>query len=282
MAQKILINYANKAFKKSQKLNTKTGLSVGNFDKAIEYGPKDIDKKFYNKNKHILTQIPGGGFWLWKPYIILKTLMKKNIKDGDFIFYADSGSHFIDKIDPLIDLSKKYKQDIIPFTNKEADIEKTRTKKDAFLLMRLDSTKYTNTPQRGSGFILLKKSKKSIKFFKEFLKYAQDERIITDAPNKLGRNYPGFMGNRHDQSIFSPLSKKHNLKAFRQPFITSQEEGNFFSDKYNQIVILTRKSNRTILEKIKYQKACSRNIIDFLRRVIKIIYKSITRKKGKK
>ena len=51
MAKKILINYANKAFKKAQKLNSKTGLGVGNFDRVIEYSPKDIDKKFYEKNE---------------------------------------------------------------------------------------------------------------------------------------------------------------------------------------------------------------------------------------
>jgi hypothetical protein len=209
--------------------------------------------------------------------------MKKEIKNGDYIFYADSGSHFINKIDFLVNLSKKHKQDILPFTCYNADAEKTRTKRDAFILMKLDSKKYTDTLQRGPGFILIKKSKKSIKFFKEFLKYAQDERIITDMPSTLGKDYPGFVENRHDQSIFSLLSKKYNLKVFRQPFETKKKKGDLFPDEYPQIVVLTRKSNRSILEKIKYQKACSKNLPDFSKKMAKIIIKTALRKnKAKK
>jgi len=266
MAQKILINYANDAFKESQKKNTKTGLGIGNFDRAIEYSPKDIGEKFYKKNKHILNQVRGAGYWLWKPYVILKTLMRKDVKSGDFIFYADSGSHFIDKIDHIINSTKKYKQDVIPFTNREAEIEKTRTKRDAFILMGLDSKEYANTQQNGPGFILLRKSPSAIKFFKEFLKFAQDERIITDKPSTLGKDYPGFIENRHDQSIFSLLTKKYKLRVFRHPF-TKDAGGNRFQDKYPQIVDLTRKSNRSFLEKIRYQKECAGSGADFIQRL---------------
>lgn len=274
--KKILINYANDAFKKAQKLNSKTGIEVGGFDKVIEYGPKDIDKKFYEKNKHILTQLRGGGYWLWKPYIILKTLKRKDVKEGDYVFYADSGSYFINKIDYLINLSKKYNQDIIPFGTKDKKyLEKYWTKRDAFILMKLDDKKYIETRQIGATFILIKKSKKSKKFFREFLEYAQDERIITDMPSKLGKNYPGFIENRHDQSIFSLLAKKYNLRAFRQPFETDEKKGNLFPDRYPQIVVLTRKNNRNLIEKIKYQRACSKNILDFIVRIIKISIQKI-------
>ncbi len=135
---KILINYSDKNFKTSQKLNSKTGMGIGNFDRFIEYSPEDIDKKFYQKNEHILTQLRGGGYWLWKPYIILKTLQRKDVKYGDYIFYLDSGAYFINKIDYIIDLSKKYSQDIIPFAEKNGDLEKVRTKTDMFITMDLD------------------------------------------------------------------------------------------------------------------------------------------------
>lgn len=275
MFKKILINYANDAFKASQKKNSKTGMDIGGFDRVIEYSPEDIDKKFYEKNRHILDKVRGAGYWLWKPYIILKTLKKKDVKDGDFIFYSDSGAYFVERIDHLLYLAKKYKQDVLVFSNVGADIEKTRTKRDVFILMKLDYKKYADTPQRGPGFILIKKSKMSIGFFEEFLKYGQDERIITDKPSCLGKNYPGFIENRHDQSIFSLLSKKYKFKAFRQPFQRPEDGGNLFLDKYPQIVVLTRKSNRDFFEKIKYQLACSHGGNDFLRRIFKIIKRSL-------
>ena len=51
--KKILINYANDAFKEAQKLNSKTGRSVGKFDKVIEYSPKDIDRMYRFLKKHL-------------------------------------------------------------------------------------------------------------------------------------------------------------------------------------------------------------------------------------
>jgi hypothetical protein len=268
MVKRFLINYANEAFKESQKVNTQTGKEVGGFDKVVEYSPKDIDKKFYERNKHILTQLRGGGYWLWKPYIILKTLQRKDIKNGDFIFYADSGSYFINKIDYLTILCKKYNQDVLPFSTKSGAKEKIWTKRDSFILMNLGGEKYENSPQYGTGFILIRKSSFSIRFFKEFLKYAQDERVITDSPSKLGIECNGFKENRHDQSVFSLLSKKYHLKFFRQPWQIGNSEINLFEDKYPQILVSTRKNNRTFIEKIKYQKACSKNRRDFITKLV--------------
>src|SRR5437762_81793 len=107
---KILINYADRKFYESQKKNSMTGLNVGGFDKVIQYSRKDIDPEFCNKNKHIINYPKGAGYWIWKPYIILKTL--ENTKEGDYIFYCDAGSHFVNSIDHLI---KQMEQDIMPF-----------------------------------------------------------------------------------------------------------------------------------------------------------------------
>jgi len=276
-SKKILINYANDAFKKAQKLNSKTGLEVGGFDRVIEYSPKDIDRKFYEKNKHILTQLRGGGYWLWKPYIILKTLMRKDIKKGDYIFYSDSGAYFINKIDYLAPLFKKYGQDIIPFTTKNSPKEKIWTKRDAFILMDCDSKRYTDTPQIGGGFIFLRKSKQAITFFKDFLDYAQKDNLLTDSQSRLGKDYKGFKENRHDQSIFSLLTKKHNLRLFRQPWQVGNKEIKFWGDTYPQILVSTRKNNRSLFEKVKYQKACSKNERDFILKILKMIIRKILR-----
>ncbi len=58
---KLLINYANQVFHKSQKLNSKTGKEVGLFDEVISYSVKDIDQGFYRKNKNILNKKRGNG-----------------------------------------------------------------------------------------------------------------------------------------------------------------------------------------------------------------------------
>ena len=40
----------------------------------IVFDKKDISLEFRGKNREILEEKRGGGYWLWKPYIIWKTL----------------------------------------------------------------------------------------------------------------------------------------------------------------------------------------------------------------
>ena len=110
---KLLINYANYLFRESQRLNTTSGKEIGLFDEVISYSPSDIDPNFFKKNRKILVQKKGNGYWLWKPYLIKKTL--ESMKYGDFLFYCDSGAYFINSVDPLIDISQETGQEIIVF-----------------------------------------------------------------------------------------------------------------------------------------------------------------------
>ena len=90
------------------------------------------------------------------------------------------------------------------------------TKRDAFVLTGCDSPEYTHTPQRVAAFILMRNSDFSRSFIQEWLDYVQDPRIVTDCENQLGlENYPGFIENRHDQTVLSLLVKKHKLPTLR-------------------------------------------------------------------
>jgi len=211
---KIAINYANDRFLKQQKYNTKTAYKKGKFDKVIEYGPNNIDIDFYKKYSYLVKQTKGSGYWIWKPYIIHKTLNEISI--GDYLFYCDSGAYYINKIDYLIECMENSKQDIMIF--ELPLIEKQWTKRDAFILMDCDEAKYTDDNQRLASFILIKKSDFTVMFINEYLKFCEDPRILTDQQNVCRKdNYDCFIDHRHDQSILSLLSKKYDLKAFRDP-----------------------------------------------------------------
>ena len=210
---KILINYATPEFAHSRRIQTATAYAVGGFDKVIEYSPEDLDEEFRRKNEHILKHKKGGGYWLWKPYIIKKTLAEMG--GGDFLFYADAGSLFVGPIEPLIELMRQRNQDVLPF--QLPHLEGHWTKRDAFILMDSDTAQYTDTKQLRASFSLWNKTTSSMKLADEWLSYAQDERIITDIPNQSDKdNYPGFQEHRHDQSIWSLLCKKHQLDGVRE------------------------------------------------------------------
>lgn len=259
---KVAINYADNNFKESQKYNTKTAYKRGKFDKVIEYGPSDIDEEFYKTHKKILTQNRGGGYWLWKPYIIKKTL--DSLEYGDYLFYCDSGAYYCNSIDYLIECLEKNNEEILVF--EIPLIEKQWTKKECFIKMECNSHKYTDTNQRIATYILFKKTKRTIKFVEDYLKYCTDESLLTDDEFIVENNYSNFIDHRHDQSIFSLLSKKYCIKSYREPsqygdrpweyFANNRlyDEKKYDNSQYPRIVISYRKANRirfSIKEKLK-------------------------------
>jgi hypothetical protein len=240
-ARKVLINFATLKFYEAQQRNAETARKVGGFDKVICYSRKDIDPEFRRRNRSILRGRIGAGYWLWKPYLIKRTLA--TLEEGDFLFYCDAGSHFIDRIDPLIEVATRDQQPVIPF-----DLvfpERRNTKRDTFILMGCDAPRFTETSQRQGGFILMRKSPFAQTFVDEFLALAQDARLITNTPSRLGAEYPDFVAHRNDQSIFSLLTKRYGLDAYRDPsqFGNDQREQHPNST-YGQLIDLTRSRMR--------------------------------------
>jgi hypothetical protein len=239
-SKRLLINFATLKFWTSQQQNARTGLAVAGFDEAICYGPKDIERSFFNRNRAVLSADIGAGYWLWKPYFIKRALGL--LSEGDFLFYCDSGSYFIDRIDPLIEVATRTRQQIIPF--ELIHLERSYTKRDTFISMGCDSPRYTDTRQRLGGFILLQKSAFAQAFIDEYLDLAQDPRLLTDQENQLGSgNYPDFVSHRHDQSIFSLLTKRHQLTAYRDPSQWGNDlREQYPASTYGQLIELTRRS----------------------------------------
>lgn len=251
----IAINYANEKYVKSQKYNTKTAYKNGKVDKVIEYSPEDIDDEFRKCNQNIFKCERGDGYWIWKPYIILKTLEKA--KNGDYVFYADSGSYYIDKVQKMIEVMDEEKVNIMSF--ELPFIEKRYTKREVFEAFNMwGNIKNMNSPQRLATFILVKCNLESVNFFKEFLDYACKKNLINDYINPNKVEDKDFVENRHDQSIFSLLCKKWNLPVYRDPSEYGIKPKLYhFKDKYTteikckcdypQILVSHRKKNPSLI-----------------------------------
>ena len=203
----IAISYSNNIYQRQLKLNRKSALEVGKVDEHFSYGPDDLDKEFKEKNKDILSSKRGNGYWLWKPYIINKTMVER-LKDGDYLIYTDACTLFMDSVYLLIKLLKLHKMSLwVDRLNRK---ESLYTKKDAFILLGVDMPFYSQTNQYQATIQVYEKSAYTIKFIQDWLYYCQDKRIITDDKNTLNQsNYKGFRDNRHDQSVLSLLIKKY-------------------------------------------------------------------------
>ena len=241
--KKVYLNYANINFYKHQRFALRAAKLIGNFDTVIGLSPKDIDEEFHKRFREILEQKKGGGYWLWKPYIIKKTLSQ--LSYGDYLFYSDAGAFFLKKVDSLIIELDKQNQDIMGF--ELPLIEDQWTKRELFINMKCEGNKYSSSNQILASFILIKKTISSEQFFNKFLKYACVEKNITDSHSCSVKQLDCFIEHRHDQSIFSLLYKKFNLKPFKDPTqLGKYPKG--YSDNIKEDVLI---SNLKSLKKVR-------------------------------
>lgn len=175
------------------------------------------DKLFWKQHGNFITKHKRGfGYWLWKPYIILKTM--NQLKDGDILLYLDCGCE--------LDLSEKqYLLDYIEIVKKDKImgcdtkcIEKIWNKRDVVELLNMNNDKYMSTTQREAGALLIFVCDETKKLVEEWYTISCDYHTIDDSPSILP-NFPEFKEHRHDQSIFSLLTKKHNI--FSTTYINS-------------------------------------------------------------
>lgn len=234
---KVLVSYAsNERFYRAQYFLEQSAKKY--FNGHAAYDPEKLDASFVEKNKHILTQQRGGGYWLWKPYIILNTL--KLVKDGDYVFYVDSGNLVVNDPGPLFSIVDQTEKGLLLFANRDGAPPGTIwknyqwTKYDCFKKMSCTDSKFTAGNQIDGSYVLAKKNDYTLNFFAEYLAFCEDEDILTDKPNTCGDNLPGFKEHRHDQSVLSVLSIRDSIQIEEEP----SEWGNPYrtaTSKYNQI-----------------------------------------------
>lgn len=177
------------------------------FDHSILYKRDDIDAVFYEKNSKILDSKKGAGYWLWKPYLILKAMEK--INDGDIIFYLDLGDHLHTNI---YDIVNKITIDNSGFFLVSGNfINKNWTKYDCFNLMDCTGEKYMETNQLEAGCCAFRKSDDVISFLKEWLFFCSNYQIISDDPSD--KNDHHLNEHRYDQSILTNLKIKYGIKS---------------------------------------------------------------------
>ena len=232
--KRILLNYASGGkFRESQIKNSQTGLMAG-FNVVYQMSDKEIDSDFRAKNNRILSSKRGAGYWLWKPYFITRLL--KDMTENDILFYADSGSVFIKDVQPLFDKITADKNGVGCFSMAGGHLENLWTKRD--LITHLDAGKFAETPQRQASFMMFRGTEYAKQFAAEYLNLCCDYNLISDEPNVHGWEEAGFQGHRHDQSIWSLLTKVRGVDTIAEPSQWGQQHGE--SKPEDQFIFHTR------------------------------------------
>ena len=239
-AKKYFITFAHKCCNKSKVKAIESARDPGGIDFATVHDMNSLSEKFRHKHSGILKTRKGAGYWLWKPYIILKTLAE-SMSDNDLLMYQDAGAHIIKNVGPLLKLSQDLEPGIVVFHT--SLLESTYSKRDSFILMGMDDQRVYESYQILASFLILRKNCQSLQFVMEWLAYAMDPRILTNMRNKMGKpNLPDFKDNRHDQTVLSLLSKKWQLQPLRDPSQYGNKHLNstFAIGPYKQLIFHTR------------------------------------------
>jgi len=196
-------------------INQATSLEL--FDKIIGYNDSYLrnDIEFWNQHSTFIENNGRGyGYWLWKSYIIKKTM--ESMKDGDVLLYLDCGCELdIRKKEQIAHFLELVKNEYI-IGAESGQIEKKYNKMDLIIKLNTLDEKYFDTIQHQAGAILFFVCDKTRNFVNEWYELGCDYHNIDDTPS-IEPNFDCFIDHRHDQSVFSLLTKKYNL----------------FSDKYS-------------------------------------------------
>lgn len=208
----VLLSYAdgdNVYFKNQNALNLST-LNRG-IDHLHTYRRCHMDKDFYVQHQPILTQKRGAGYWLWKPYFILKTM--DMYPDNAIIMYADSGVIFSKDIELLLkDLSSHDR--ILVSQGKSAPLKRHLKREAQEKLAITENSPVLKGENIWGFFLVLKNTKENRDFIEKWLTLCCDGDLLTDHPFDQARQANAFEYHQHDQSLLSVVLAQQN-QVFR-------------------------------------------------------------------
>jgi hypothetical protein len=220
------LTYGDNKYSQSKKRIEKEAIELGIFNQIMIKSPEDLPYDLPMMTKKVLSLPRGGGYWIWKPIIIKYQLDLMN--DGDILIYADSGCHInkhgINRLYEYFTYLTNNKP-IIRFQMGAPEYKYTTS--SIFKYFNVENNDHiTKTGQYVGGIQIIKKNETSMKIINEWYNVAIEKPLLfTDFYNNIEKHNE-FCDNRHDQSIFSVITKKYIDNVY-----TLQDETN----PYNQI-----------------------------------------------
>jgi len=221
--KKYLLTFADSRFNNSLDRIKKQATNINYFDKIFAFNENDLDLSFKDKFKdRLLPSVRGFGYWIWKPYLISKTL--NEINEGDILYYVDAGCHIrrnkrvLNIYNRLLDHSEN---GIICFQkplNKELTgenkfyIERKWSKADLLYYFSVQNNyEILNSSQIVGTILIIKNNEKAKRIISEWYKIMTENYDLVNDKDSIIKNYPEFIQNRHDQSILSIICKLNNI-----------------------------------------------------------------------
>tara|TARA_B100000282_G_scaffold296555_1_gene278895 strand:- start:4480 stop:5193 length:714 start_codon:yes stop_codon:yes gene_type:complete len=219
---KLCLNYGDQKFKLSRDRLNLEAQNLNYFDKTITEtedirNDQEIIDSLKNPNfEKVFNSKRGGGYWMWKPYIIYKRLQLLN--DDDILVYIDSGlsipntKYTINKLNEYINVVRNSETGVLAFRN--PNIESKWTKGDVFKHFNcLNNEDIYNTRQFSAGRLhVIRKCEYSLNIYKLWWNTAKNYSHLFDDSVSITPNFKNFIENRHDASCWSLICKTNKVE----------------------------------------------------------------------
>lgn len=173
-------------------------------DFILNYRKSHIDKKFFEKNRRIFNEKIGAGMWLWKPYIILRTMA--SAPEDSIIIYLDSAFKIRQPVPRFI--NNLGDDDILLVQNQDLKTG-AHVKGDSFYLLGCQDDTCRQAPLIWSAIVVVRNSPRSRAFIKKWLEACQEEKALSATSYHYMPNYPEFKWHHFDQSLLSLVYHKN-------------------------------------------------------------------------
>jgi hypothetical protein len=183
------------------------------FDEIHSFSHLDIDPVFYKNVYEPLMNERGGGYWIWKPYVVKSVL--DQLKEGEVLFYCDAGSHINrngrNRFFDYLQMVSYSNTGSIDFGLSWREYQFTKQEVFDFFGSPL---KIVQSGQLVGGILIFRKCAHSMMLVDKWYDLAlHNSFLFTD--EKIKPQHPGFIDHRHDQSIFSVIRKTYGANIIR-------------------------------------------------------------------
>lgn len=209
----VAVTFTDEKYKKTRERFVAELASKNIFEEIHSLGVEDIYKEFLKKHQGLIDSNPKMfGYFIWKPYVILKVLQE--LEDGDILVYGDAGNTTPGTREQCLakfDLVKGIKHGTKVIACKEGwNIRWIKT--DLYFRVGWRSIFSAFKFMPAANRIVIEKNNRSVQFVKEWLELCtKDYRNIDYSPSKLPK-LPFFIEHRCDQSVLALLFHKYNCK----------------------------------------------------------------------
>ena len=208
MRRRVAITYGDALFATSKIRCGRELESLGLFDSVHIYGPEDLGEEFLAAHGEFLATNPrGGGYWLWKSYLIWRELCR--LEDGDILVYGDAGNSVVGTPAEFQEILTEIETGEAPLLGEQNNWVGSYCKVDLMIFMNITPEYGRRGPMIEANRLFFRNCPEMRELAKRWYDICSHHWTIDDTPSQAP-NFPEYVEHRHDQAVFSLLFSEYN------------------------------------------------------------------------